>query len=104
MNRDKFTCRHCGDERSELQVHHRKYYSGLQPWEYHSSDLVTVCKSCHGKEGTIRKAHEEYMLDVMNRKGFSANEILSLAQFMDKYPGVVADIKRIIDESINLEL
>lgn len=104
MNRDKFTCRHCGDEHNELQVHHRKYYSGLAPWEYHGSDLVTLCKKCHAKEGNVRKASEQYLLDVMNRKGFSVFQIQALAQLMDKYPGIVSDIKNIIDQSVNQDL
>lgn len=45
LERDKFTCTLCNDDKTELHVHHKKY-SG-EPWEAPESDLQTVCKYCH---------------------------------------------------------
>ena len=47
MNRDKFTCVKCGDNETELHVHHLQYINGNKPWEYDNNDLVTLCKNCH---------------------------------------------------------
>lgn len=50
LARDKYTCTRCGQRESEnvsLQVHHRHYINGLDPWEYKDSELVTLCESCH---------------------------------------------------------
>lgn len=45
MNRDNFTCKYCGDDQNELQIHHLKY-TGL-PWEAKDVDLITCCHHCH---------------------------------------------------------
>lgn len=104
LNRDGFQCRFCGDDKTELQVHHITYYSDVEPWDYHHSDLYTLCKYCHEKEGDFRKSTEKHLTEVMRRKGFSADSLLAFAQFMDKYPGAVQDVRNIIENSINLDL
>lgn len=45
MNRDNFTCKYCGDDQNELQIHHLKY-TGM-PWEAKDEDLKTSCCHCH---------------------------------------------------------
>lgn len=45
LNRDDFTCQHCGDTETELHVHHLKY-SG-EPHEATLENLLTLCKDCH---------------------------------------------------------
>lgn len=52
IKRDDYKCRNCGT-RNQLQVHHRQYHinsktgAKLNPWQYHSRYLITLCKSCH---------------------------------------------------------
>jgi hypothetical protein len=48
LSRDSFTCQLCYDTKSTLHVHHRKYESGKDPWEYEPESLLTLCESCHG--------------------------------------------------------
>lgn len=48
MERDKFTCKVCGDKKTTLNIHHLKYIQGKDPWSYLNKDLVTVCEDCHG--------------------------------------------------------
>lgn len=47
MQRDGFSCKFCGDNETELHVHHRRYINGNEPWEYDNSELDTLCKTCH---------------------------------------------------------
>jgi hypothetical protein len=47
MKRDKFQCKLCKDEETELQVHHKEYISGNDPWDYTNNLLITICKHCH---------------------------------------------------------
>ena len=47
LERDDFTCQHCGCKERELQVHHRIYHKGAKPWEYDDSELITLCSRCH---------------------------------------------------------
>lgn len=48
LQRDKFTCQRCGDDKSTLHVHHGYYAKGMRPWDYDSDTLLTVCENCHG--------------------------------------------------------
>ena len=54
MQRDDFTCQHCGCKERELQVHHRVYHKGAKPWEYDDSELITLCDRCHDAEIGVR--------------------------------------------------
>lgn len=49
MQRDNFTCQHCGTGLNDgvpLNVHHL-VYRRCNPWEYHDNELVTLCENCH---------------------------------------------------------
>ncbi len=50
--RDNYRCLKCGRGESIaiLQTHHKMYKPRLKPWEYPTSDCVTLCKGCHAKE------------------------------------------------------
>lgn len=45
MRRDDFKCVACGDDKSELHVHHATY-DGM-PWETADENLQTLCRKCH---------------------------------------------------------
>ncbi len=45
LERDKFTCILCGDDETELHVHHKKYTG--EPEDAPLEDLTTLCKFCH---------------------------------------------------------
>ena len=47
LNRDGFKCLACGDETSQLQVHHCYYVSKRDPWDYPIESLLTFCSRCH---------------------------------------------------------
>ena len=47
LERDDFTCRHCGSTDKTLHVHHSFYRKGAAPWEYHESTLKALCGECH---------------------------------------------------------
>lgn len=46
LNRDKWKCRYCGDDKTELHVHHLKY-TGKNPEDAPNKDLITACADCH---------------------------------------------------------
>lgn len=50
MNRDNWTCIRCKSNTRFLNVHHKKYIKGHEPWEYDNSDLETLCETCHAIE------------------------------------------------------
>lgn len=47
LDRDNYTCQHCGDKEKTLHVHHLIYTSGKKPWEYPNDCLITYCCDCH---------------------------------------------------------
>lgn len=49
MRRDKWRCRLCGDQVTPLQVHHKEYINGNDPWEYPNEKLITLCEHCHAE-------------------------------------------------------
>jgi hypothetical protein len=47
MESKDFTCELCGDSKSTLNVHHKTYLKGREPWEYSIDQLSVLCESCH---------------------------------------------------------
>lgn len=47
FDRDGWSCRECGDDSSNLQIHHLHYEWGRDPWDYPDSELITLCEVCH---------------------------------------------------------
>lgn len=45
MQRDGWKCVACGDDKSELHVHHMHYFGEL--WETPMDNLQTLCRCCH---------------------------------------------------------
>ena len=62
MQRDDWHCCICGDNRTQLHVHHKRYLPGLMPWEYSCDDLMTLCDHCHVTYETIKGF--EFVKDV----------------------------------------
>ena len=50
LQRDDFACHSCGDKNNTLHVHHKIYYKGIEPWDYESHILITLCADCHKRE------------------------------------------------------
>lgn len=46
LERDKFSCQTCKDDKTELHIHHKKY-GHENPWDNENEDLITCCKHCH---------------------------------------------------------
>ena len=64
MQRDDFTCQHCGCKERELQVHHRVYHKGAKPWEYEDNELITLCDRCHEAETDAKATHYETFKEI----------------------------------------
>jgi len=47
MQKAKFVCEICGDSESTLNVHHKAYFKGKEPWEYLTNQLACLCENCH---------------------------------------------------------
>lgn len=71
FNRDDWRCCVCGTKEVTLNVHHRWYERGQEPWEASLDQLVTLCEDCHGNESNNRRADEERLLATLRRFYYS---------------------------------
>lgn len=54
LERDSFMCRICHDEKDTLHVHHIEYERGREPWDYDSSNFLTLCEFCHNRVTKVK--------------------------------------------------
>lgn len=47
MQKNNFCCESCKDDKSTLNVHHKDYIKGREPWEYGVAQLSVLCEKCH---------------------------------------------------------
>ena len=47
LQRDKFKCRACENEKETLNIHHISYDKNKEPWDYDNDNLITLCDECH---------------------------------------------------------
>lgn len=55
LNAARFSCENCGDETTELHVHHPEYFRGRKAWEYEDDELEVLCKPCHSKHHELEQ-------------------------------------------------
>jgi len=76
MQRDKFTCQICKATDNSLQVHHRHYLTGREPWDYTNELLITLCFVCHKKEEDLKaKAYD--VVNALHYWGYFNFEIIA---------------------------
>lgn len=86
MKRDKFKCVKCGDEETTLNVHHKVYHDGLEPWEYENSDLATLCEDCHREIEILIKGSENLDFDnikIFKNVGWTNNSYIMFISYND---------------------
>lgn len=54
MQREHFMCQSCGDNTITLNVHHKRYKKGADPWDYHDHELACLCEHCHEEEHSLK--------------------------------------------------
>lgn len=78
MNRDEFTCQVCFGKETTLNVHHRWYERGKDPWDYPDECFLTLCECCHEVETADRESMESALLSTLKRH-FLCDGLNSLA-------------------------
>lgn len=58
LERDGWSCTKCEDDSTTLHVHHIKYESGKEPWDYPLSNFVTLCADCHREVELLKNDNE----------------------------------------------
>lgn len=78
LERDEFRCKICGDDETELHVHHKKYIKGKKAYEAPDEDLETVCYHCHSFLTIFSKDKQTVDFEIV--------QIQYVWYFNDKYP------------------
>lgn len=68
MQRDGWACQSCLSTDRTLNVHHRWYENGKEPWEYELKALVTLCEQCHELESKGRQLAEQLLLGACSKR------------------------------------
>lgn len=88
MQSKDFSCEICGDSESTLDVHHKEYFKGFEPWEYEVNQLAVLCENCHenhhNKFDLLKWVCSQAMLDGPNNRD-------ELAFFIGGYMGIPYD-------------
>lgn len=59
MESADFRCSYCGSDTKTLNVHHRFYRKGAEPWDYELEELICLCDECHEFQGALDQAGRE---------------------------------------------
>ena len=89
MQRDNFTCQHCGNAKETLNVHHKYYKENYNPWDYEDDCYITLCEKCHSCVDAYRTVAWRIMeLCLMGSRFWSASFVRTI--FMGKMAGTNA--------------
>lgn len=83
MERDGFSCCHCGASKSTLHVHHLMYFKGKAPWDYEPKFLRTLCDNCHKR---VEDAKQVAGLMFRSEPALACFELLSEIVTFDEWP------------------
>lgn len=79
FQRDNWKCCCCGYSGDTLNVHHRVYHKGLDPWKYKESLLVTLCEDCHKFEHELMAQSLKLLELSIISKGFLHSDFVDIA-------------------------
>lgn len=66
MGAADFRCRRCNSDEKFLNVHHKAYLRGRDPWDYPDQYLECLCEDCH-EEATKVQGHLQSVIGLLNR-------------------------------------
>lgn len=79
FNRDGWACKYCGDTQSSLQVHHKAYQKGKEPWDYPMDWLITACETCHEKQPRDLQPEEMELIANLRARNIQPYDMKLLA-------------------------
>jgi hypothetical protein len=82
FERDEWTCQRCNHTEYPLAVHHLRYIQGLDPWEYESKILITLCEYCHETEYKEMPEALEGLVQVLKDQKYFAFDVKELSDLL----------------------
>lgn len=77
MQRADFKCEACDADEATLNVHHKIYRKGVDPWEYSDTELRCLCEACHEGEHGLRKRLDEALVHL---QGYTLEQVVGFAE------------------------
>ncbi len=96
LERDNWSCQSCGDNKSTLHVHHKRYLPGKDPWDIPANLLITLCEECHHGERESWQEHMSALEDAL-KENFLSDHVYSFASgilniHIEQHPDVTARV------------
>ena len=88
FNQKGFRCEECGDEESQLAVHHKYYKKDFKPWDYQDDAYMVFCTTCHEAVHKAKKivlTVEEAKIIELIRGKLNEKDTKHLKELLDKY-------------------
>ena len=109
-----FQCSNCGEQDSQLHVHHKTYIKGRKIWDYKPSQLAVLCEKCHASEHAAKDVFNEilstqsYALSAAMLAGFTQTELIGndvhkKCQVLDAHTYAAAFIAYLIKDNLTLK-
>lgn len=99
LERDKWTCTKCGDKKTQLEVHHRKY-KGKKAWNTPLRDLKTHCSVCHFEETVIQMFERNQLKPHMQKLGFAFGNCKGEGKKLDLIVGLVYTLSTMTEQQV----
>jgi hypothetical protein len=99
LERDNFSCLQCGDgikNNVTLQVHHKQYIFGREPWDYDDSNFETLCTPCHRKRHTKPDCATPESLNIFD-------DYTLVAAFTILSADLKYEVQRLFRDSVSVE-
>lgn len=100
-------CDDCGvDTAGRLNVHHRFYKPGADPWEYKFEELRLLCSSCHQRIHYVESFARELVLSIAAHECYEFEDLLrelQEAQGLDILKQALAHAKNAVRNLIHEE-
>jgi hypothetical protein len=93
MHNADFSCEGCGSKSSTLNVHHKLYRKGFNPWDYNNLELMCLCEDCH-EAWHLMKEHLNVSLQFIDLEAYK--EVVGYAvgvSLRSAYPEVSVHFK-----------
>lgn len=105
MERDDFTCRYCRSKDSTLNVHHKIYRKGKDPWDYEDEVFSTLCEQCH--ESAERVKNDILLKLGVSKKMDADLSFIAMAMFsnpvqLTKWGWVAENLAECIVQHLNI--
>lgn len=100
LERDGWKCTYCGNDKRQLEVHHKIYLDLPNPEDYPNDLLITLCKTCHNKE-LQRPVQERMLVNTFKTKGFMLGDLVTLSCKIETDESFAKQLLKILREFNN---